>query len=292
MIEMDKEIRKEAFKQYLHYFRIWFIILGILIVLFVAAFVWTGLIHGNNERGNMEAPAQRVYDYANVLTGSERENLELYISKCEEEYRIDLVLVTIEEPIEEKYSTWEYGMRNLADDFYDEHNFGFDKVHGDGALLLDNWYEGQEGSWFSTCGSVYAKFGNYDIECVLDAVDAKIGTDPYAAYKAYVDETCRRMKGVSDLSIPWAVIILFPLAVGVIYAICHLNQKKAEDTTRADTYVSNSSNMMRSQNDAFLRKSLTKRKIETSSSSGGGGGHGGGHISSGGVSHGGGGHRR
>ena len=38
---------------------------------------------------------------------------------------------------------WSTAMRDLADNFYDYNNFGYDKVHGNGVLLLDNAYEGQ-----------------------------------------------------------------------------------------------------------------------------------------------------
>ena len=62
---------------------------------------------------------------------------------------------------------WSTAMRDLADNFYDYNNFGYDKVHGNGVLLLDNAYEGQKGSWLSTCGNVYDYFGDYEIDQAL-----------------------------------------------------------------------------------------------------------------------------
>lgn len=290
---MDKDIRKEAGKQYLHYFRIWFILIGILAVILIIGTIIKSVSGPRSQRGNSEAPIQRVYDYANVLTGSEKENLELHIAECEAKYHIDLVVVTISQPMEDEYTSWESAMMNYADDFYDENNFGYDRARGDGALLLDNWYEGQKGSWLSTCGSVFHRFDDYDIDRVLDAVDARIESSPYAAYKSYVDTTCRLMGGIHSLAIPGGFIAIFPLVVGIFFAIIHLRQKKAEDTTTAETYILNGTNQMKVKTDNFLRKNVTRRKIETSSSGGGrSGGGGGGHVSHSGTSHGGGGHRR
>ena len=70
---MDKEIKIEARKQFLRYFRIWFIIVGILAVVF--AVVAVGNMLGSKGRGNNSAPTERVYDYADVLTDEEEHAL-------------------------------------------------------------------------------------------------------------------------------------------------------------------------------------------------------------------------
>ena len=287
---MDKEIKRLARKNYIKYFRVWFILVGIALAVNVLLTV-VELLTGAGRRGNDLAPEHRVYDYADVLTSQEEEELELYIAENEKTYQIDLVLVTISEDIEGEYSSWDYGMRNLADDFYDENNFGYNKVHGDGALLLDNWYDGQEGSWLSTCGSVYQKFGDDEINSVLRAVYNDVESNPFEAYKAYVDETCLYM--TNGLAFIVGLLELAAVFVPFIYAFGLLHQTPAKDTTKANTYVVNGVARQHVHSDRFLRKSVSKRIIETGSSGGGGShGGGGGHVSSGGVSHGGGGMRR
>lgn len=71
-IKMEKEIKQLALKQYIHYFRIWFIIVAVLIVL-------AGVLAGVNAAGakgirqNNASPEERVYDYADVLTDEEEQ---------------------------------------------------------------------------------------------------------------------------------------------------------------------------------------------------------------------------
>lgn len=297
---MDKEIKREARKQYLHYFRIWFIVVGILAVVFLVAVGVNALTNMSSGRRNMQAPTERVYDYADVLTDAEEQKLRDYIAECESKYEIDLVLVTINEDVESQ-GYWDTVMMNKADDFYDENGFGYDKVHGDGALLLDNWYEdeygSQAGSWLSTCGIVHDRLNDYEIDRVLDEVYYKVESDPYAAYKAYVRTTCEYASGdVVNISIPWWFILLAPAGIAIIYAVSHLIQSKAKDTTTAKTYVEGGKCVVTASSDDFIRKNVVTRRIETSSGGGGGGGHrsggGGSHRSSSGVRHGGGGRRR
>ena len=96
---MENDFKKEARKQYLHYFRFWFIGIGILALLcIVMALVSQG--RKNVPRTNNEAPTERVYDYADVLTDEEEKDLREYIAKMEKRMHIDIVLVTINQSVE------------------------------------------------------------------------------------------------------------------------------------------------------------------------------------------------
>ncbi|MCM1569785.1 MAG: TPM domain-containing protein [Roseburia sp.] len=298
---MDKEIKREAARQYFRYFRVWFIIAGVLLTVWMIFMVGRLLNQKNHISGNDSAPQERVYDYAQVLTEEEEASLRQHIDKREEEYQIHLVLVTTSIDMEGTGSSWEEAMTNYADDFYDENQYGYNMIHGDGALLLDNWYEGQEGSWLSTCGSVERTFSNQAIDRVLDAVGDRVESDPYQAYMAYVDEVCRQMAdadgGVRRVGLSDYIGVLFiATVVALIYLFTNLGQPKAKDTTNAYTYVREKKPVVTNQQDEFIRKTVTHVHIQRSSSGGssrsgssGGGGH---HVSRGGVSHGGGGRRR
>ena len=309
---MEKDIKREALRKFSPHFNIWFIIAGILAVITIGAAVVHALTP-KPVRGNSQEPTERVYDYADMLTEEEEQSLREYIAECEEKIQADIVIVTISESVEydlqdpdlpeafhakEVGSTdWSTAMRDLADNFYDYNNYGYNKVHGNGVLLLDNSYEGQKGSWLSTCGNVYDYFGDYEIDQALYAVDDYIDESPYRAYKNCISYVTRTMEESQEsMPMTFAPWILVGLVVALIYAAVNLHQNKAEDTTATNQYVDGKKPKINDTRDQYLRKNVVTRRIETSSSSGGSshrsGGHGGSHRSSSGVSHGGGGHRR
>lgn len=304
---MNEDFKKEARKQYLHYFRFWFIAVGVLLIATVIAGI-SHYIRINAPRGNASAPAERVYDYADLLTDEEEEKLREYIAKKEKEYKADFVIMTFVQAVEgsdaqEQYgydsADWEHNMMDIADSFWDENGYGFNKsFEGDGSILIDNRYEGQRGEWLSTSGKVENALGIYEVDSVLYAVDDYYDSNPYQAYKAYIDQVCYYLDegivSVSDLGCYWFIAVIISLIVAGIYAASHLKQNKAQDNVAVNAYVAGGRPVMRNKGDDFIRKNVVKRHIETSSggsghhSSGGGGGH---HTSHSGASHGGGGHR-
>lgn len=309
---MEKDIKREARKQYFKHFKVWFIIAGVLAGITIIAAV-IHLITPKTVRNNSQDPKERVFDYADVLTDEEEQSLRDYIAVCEDRIKADIVIVTISESVEydlqnpdlpEEFhakeigsTDWNTAMRNLADNFYDYSNFGYNKARGNGVLLLDNSYEGQKGSWLSTCGNVYDYFDEYEIDEALYAVDDYIDESPYKAYRACVDYVTRTMEESQEAFpmtfFPWIMVGLF---TALIYALVNLKQSKAKDTTTVNQYVVGKKPKINNTRDQYLRKNVVTRRIETSSSGSSGGhhsgGHGGSHHSSSGVSHGGGGHRR
>lgn len=304
MDNMEYDVKKEARKQYLHYFRFWFLGIGILAVCCLALGMVKKL-QVRDTRTNHEAPEERVYDYADVLTDEEEEKLRRHIAKTEAKLKIDIVLVTIDYSVEGseamakyglRHTDWEGNMQDIADDFFDEKGFGYNKSYeGDGVLLLHNWYPGQNGETLSTSGSVEWAFGYPEIDAVFDAVDRYYERDPYRAYKAYVEEMDRQMGHSLSLPFSWGAVIVLPIVIAFIYAVSNSSQKKAEKTVAVNAYVAGGKPELKGKSDELLRKSVATRKIETSSGghsggsrSGGSSGGGGHHHSSSGASHGGG----
>ncbi len=308
---MENDYKYESRKQYLRYFRVWFIVAGILAVICVGVLI-ADYVESRRARTNMNAPTERVYDYADVLTDEQEENLRKLIAQSEQKYKIDIVLVTINQPMEGEqakvdydYSStnWVENMRNTADDFWDKNKYGFNKdFEGDGALLLSNWYERQAGEHLATSGVVEYEFSRDDIDYLLDRVGLYIEKDPYKAYQVYVEALCAEISGAEydDGGFTKVTTALgLPTMVALIYLLVHIYRKKDKDTTTATTYVAGGKPVMNEKSDRFLRKHVTKRRIESNSSGGGGGsrssrssGGGGHHRSSSGASHGGGSRRR
>ena len=300
---MSDDIKKEIRKQYFRYFRVWFIVVGVLLAITVIVGVMHA-INNNMPRTNHSAPAERVYDYADVLSDAEEESLRQRIAEVESKLHIDIVLVTINQPVEGMEAMLQYGfrsadwgqnMQDYADDFWDENQYGYNKgFEGDGCIFVHNWYEGQSGGHLSTSGKVEDTFSTYDIDSVFNAVKRYYATDPCRAYMAYIDTVSSVMSGGGSVPFSFGTAFLISIVSALVYALVNLHQKKAADTTTAATYVEGGKPVMRASSDDFIRKNVVSRKIETSSSGGSGSSHSGGaghHISRSGASHGGGGRR-
>lgn len=305
---MEYDFKREARKQYLHYFRLWFIAVAVLAVI-CAVLGAMKLLESRKGRANHEAPEERVYDYADVLTDAEEEKLRRHIAEKEEKLHIDIVLVTISQSVDGeaakeqygyRFAVWEDNMQDIADDFWDDNKYGYNKsFEGDGILLLHNWYEGQNGEKLSTSGKVEEAFSLHDLNTILYRVDDYYETDPCRAYLAYIDTVERLLdRGAGEQPFAGGLGIIIPLIAALIYAASHLVQKPAQNTTAVNAYVLGGKPDMRRKSDDFIRKTVSSRRIQTSSggsrsggsSSGrsGGGGH---HVSRSGASHGGASHR-
>ena len=311
-MSQDYDVKKEARKHYLSYFKGWFILLGILAVI-CGVMIGGRVLKGKVARTNDEAPDERVFDNAEVLSESEEEKLSKLIKKAEAEIQADIVVVTIDQAVEgsearKKYGyrsdDWDQNMQDLADDFYVENLFGYDEDEYSGVLLLMNWYSDEDGSQrgaaLATDGSVYEKFGDREINQVIDEVVDVIldGGTPYKAYKAYVNKVVDLMDDRLHLAPMWIFVVaalIIPAVVALIFVTSKAISSQGKTTTGVNTYVSENSRN-NTTDDSFIRMTVSSTRISTRSSSsggvtrsgGGGGGRGGSHVSSSGRTMGGG----
>lgn len=287
-------------REYFRYFKWMYIVLG------VTASLWGILSVGHwgisrlfyHERTNQSYVTQeRVFDYGDVLTDREEEKLRRLIAKREEQTGCDIVLITLQESLKEYAREIEpnapYGqfVRIYAEQFYEENHFGYDKPNGDGILLVDNWYREDDGhiyTWLCTTGRVKDKYSDAAVNHILDNVYRYVESDPYRAYKTYINDFYHDMLGIQIFHtyvpgfVPWVI----GLISAAVFVVCNGKSRKGVKTTTALTYTGGVQPQFRVRQDRFLRKSVVSRKIETNSS------HGGGHSGGGGGSHGGGGHSR
>lgn len=292
-------------KQFFRYFRFFF-----LAILILAA-VWGILtaVKGPKEgvvRTNAECTTrERVFDGADVLTDEQEDRLRALIAQKEEETGCDIVLVTLDESLEEYARKYEDSQGPLqpyqytmvyADNFYDEHKFGFDRPCGDGVLLLDNWYREEDGkvySWLSTCGRAESRFSASMIDDLLNEALENVAGDPYGAYRKYVELFAKAMNGENPAAgIPFWMPLLAALAGTAVFVVVNVNANRGSNTTGVTSYVPQNGTRLKRKEDIFMRKTVTRRRIQRDNGGSGGGGGGGHHVSSGGVSHGGGGHSR
>lgn len=287
---------------------VFLIITAVLLVIYLVIWGMKYAVGEEYVRKNSVAPTQRVYDYADVLTDFEEEDLEKLIAKREAQISCDIVLVILNEPLAEYARGYEdhYGFLSeseyvmvYADNFYDEHAFGYDKPFGDVCVFVDNWdrsdsVHGYSYSYLLTSGRAENKLSDKMMDQVIDDVNRKISS-PYSAYKSYVNNIYYYMSGnnMERVGIPFYVIAVIAAIVALVYLIANMAKNIGTKTTVGNTYVNGGRPKMNVMTDQFVRKSVTKRRIQSSSGGGGGGGGGGGHhTTSGGHSVGGrGGHR-
>lgn len=289
-------------RDYFRYFKWVYIILAVTAAFTIALHVghWGVARAMDYQRTNTACETQeRVFDYAGVLSGREENKLRELISKREKQTGCDIVLVTLNEPLEEyaraiepDVSSDEY-VRVYAETQWEEMGFGYDMPDGDGVMLVDNWSREDDGmihTWFCTTGRARDAYYTEDIDHILDNVYRYVEDNPYRAYRTYVNDFYHDMTGwrAFHLGVPGFVPWLIGFVACVIFMCMNWNSKEGKKTTTATTYVAGSQPTFRVSEDRFLRKMVTRRKIQTSSGGGGGShshGGGGGH-------HGGGGHSR
>lgn len=290
-------------REYFRYFKWLYIIFAVLLILFGFLNAGHTIVAGiaDYKRTNAECTTtERVFDYGDVLTDKEEDKLRQLIAKREKQTGCDIVLVTLKESLKDYAReidpsvSYDKFVKIYAEQFYEEHNFGYNKSNGDGVILVDNWYREDDGriyTWFCTTGKVKTAYSDEDIDHILDNVYRYVESDPYRAYKTYVNDFYHDMLGINmiHMNVPGSVPWLIGIITSVIFILINWRAKKGIKTTTANTYVDGMEPQFKVREDRFLRKSVVHHKIQ--SSSGGGGSHGGGH-SGGGGSHGGGGHSR
>lgn len=290
-------------REYMKYFKWVYISLAII----AAVFLLIKGVHSLSakakyyERTNTECTTvQRVFDYADVLTDKEEEKLEELIAKRQKQTQCDIVLVTLNESLKEyarsieAHVSYDEFVRVYAEQFYEEMGFGYDKANGDGVLLIDNWYREDNGkiyTWFCTTGIVKDAYSDADVDHILDRVYRYVETNPYRAYKTYVNDFYDDMTGIRlfHKDVPKGLPIFIGILAAAIFIPLNWKSGSGVKTTTAATYLDGGRERFTNKQDIFIRKTVVKHRIQTNS----GGGHGGGHSGGGGGgSHGGGGHSR
>ncbi|MDD3337463.1 MAG: TPM domain-containing protein [Lachnospiraceae bacterium] len=263
------------------------ILAGLLAMLLVLGMCVPVLAASDSGSGTYESIApsvadttNNVYDFAGLLSDSERADLEKQIADCAEEknYRV-LVVATDDNP----GTAMAY-----ADDFFDFNEFGPDGV----VFLLD--MDNRE-QWISTTGvctadssDKKASYDSGDIDDILDETTSYASDGDYAkCFSAFVKEVNKK-GNILYLLLPtfWSLVISLVLAA-VAFAAMVGKHQMAEPINNAKIEVKTSNMKVGSNSVVFLGNHTTSRRIPRNT--GGGGGGGGMHMGGSGTSHGGGG---
>lgn len=229
---------------------------------------------------SMIALANSTYliDDVNLLTQSQREDLQSKLADLNEITQCDVVILTINS-LGSKTAT-EY-----ADDYYDYNNY-----RDDGILLLISM---EYRDWaISTKGSAISTFSDARQKNIMDDVKLSLGNnDYYSAFNDFVewcDYYLTYTNGNSSTAgfvFEWKwVLISFGIGVVIAFIVVSIMRGKLKSVRyqpAAESYVKRNSLNITRQNDFFLFRRVNRTAIPKSSSGSST------HRSSSGSSHGG-----
>ena len=272
--------------------------------------------------GTYKEGDQRVFDDAELLDELEEQTVQEEIEKTIEKLSMDIIVVTIDDA---------YGKSAMAyaDDYYDEHGFGYGDSYGPGILFLIDM-DNRE-IYLSTAGQAIAQFTDGEIDQMLDSIyywmaegrwyDACMefvyqvdeyadneeldqngyydkDTDTFVEYTEDELKAIRRKEAMERILSPGSILgkLGIAMVIGAVSVLIMRINVNRNTVPGGRVYMKAGSDQIRQRYDHKTNTTVTKRHIprnNTSSGtrSGGGGGHSSVHRSSAGRSHGGGGRK-
>lgn len=249
----------------------------------------------------------RVVDQADLLTPTEEAELEEKALSLWDSCQLDVVIVTVN-------STDGKSVQTYADDYYDEHAYGYGSDYSGILLLIDmdsrEWY-------ISTCGEAIYIFTDYGLDEMGEDILPKLSSGDYhGAFDTWLDlipyyceqyENGKPIDGYvtpdayepesgdeivyydspSPLGSIWVALLVGAVIAAVAVWVMYSQMNTAKAQKNAVQYIKNGSYNLHTHRDLFLysRVNRTPRPKQTSSGSRGGGSSV--HRSSGGRRHGG-----
>ena len=238
----------------------------------------------DNKNNILTTPAidatEKVYDFADLFTDEEEQQLYTKITNYINEYNLDLAVVTIDENNKTP--------REYADDFYDYNDFN----QQGGILFLIDMYNRK--IYMSTTGEAIKMYNDYRINTALDEVYTYMSDEEYyEGTSSYIDKISDyAKKGVptsnneekSLTSSIFMSLLIGLIGTAIIMAILIFKNRMVKKATTAREYLNKNSIKIQNMGEILISSNTTKHEIDHSSSGSST------HTGSSGSSHGGGGH--
>src|SRR5690625_4012021 len=221
-----------------------------------------------------ESSKQRIFDDANLLTTEEIAKLEKLAEKYSVKRERDFLIFTKDN--EEK------DIGKYMDDYYDEHAPGFDKAHGNTAMLGIDVHEMKRDVVLHCFGKAEKYLDSNRLTLIQEQIipDLSDGNyfDAFVSFILLSDKYMNYRPGVNPENPFYKTWVQFAIAIvlGIIVVgmmAYHVNPKM---TTNASTYQDMNRTKVLNKRDRYIRTTVTKRRKPKQSSSGGGGSGGGG----------------
>lgn len=240
--------------------------------------------------------SEKIYDYSDILTMQEEQDLYEKIQKFIDTTKMDMVIVTVDLP----YS-YDKVNEDYAADFYDYNDFGINFDRYSGVLLLRNTYSSDPYFNIYAFGDAQLYFSYNRLENVLDYIYDDLHSGNYydgfskftnkmtSYYNSGIPSEMKSYKVNEDgylykiYTIPYfIVLIISSIVTAITMSIMVKKNKMVVKATKATEYLDRQSIKYTEKHDDFITSHVSSYRISSSS-----GGSGGGFSSSGGSSGGG-----
>lgn len=265
-------------------------------------------INENNLQNVLKTPAvdasEKIYDYSDLLTDEEEQQIKERIDSFIETTNMDMVIVT---------DSFTYSLdsenEDYAADFYDYNDFGMDFENTSGVLFFRNANPTDPYYDVYTFGNAQLYFNQTRYDIILDSIYTDIHEGRYKeGFDRFIDETEKYIlsgkpkelenyyvdkegylqRYPQTYHIPWlGTSVVSTIITAIIMLILIKKNKMVKKQYQAEQYLSKESINITNRKDIFIRSHTTSYTESSSSGSGGGssshsGSSGGGHSSGGG----------
>ena len=217
---------------------------------------------------------QFIYDYADVLTAEEEKELEAVASLLSEERNTAFIIVTTN-------GTDGRSIEKYMGDFYDDQAPGYDKPHGNTAMLTIDF---EERDVYLSGFKLAEKYLDYDrLETIREDITPDLSDGYYYdAFSHFLYAAHEYMGYSPDEVNPNSIFFQwwFQLAVSVVVAgivlFIMISRSGGVVTANGSTYIDNTQSGVIGRRDNYIRTAVTKERKSDDSNSGGGttsGGH-------------------
>ena len=267
-------------------------------------------ITDSNKDDILRTPAvdasEKIYDFADILTEEEEQEIKSRIDKFIERTNMDMVIVTDQFAYSRDSENEEY-----AADFYDYNDFGLNFDNNSGILFLRNKNESDPYYDMYTFGNAQLYLSNDRYDDILDSIYPDISTGKYLTglisfiekaesyvlqgipknmEEYYVDDDGMLQRYPGKYHFPWAMSIIISLVITIIIMTILIHKNKmVKKAYEASEYLKKGSVDINNRKNQFITSTISSYKISSDSGGSGGGGFsshsgssGGGHSSGGG----------
>lgn len=223
------------------------------------------------QEANAQSDKQRIYDFAKILTDNEVANLEKLAAKYSEKRETDFIILTMDDP--------EQDIETYMGDFYDENGLGYNKEHGNTAIIALNMDEKRRDVLLAGFGKAEKYLDPDKLTTIREKVTPSLSEGDYEqAFTSFIKLSAKYMTfkpGTNPANPLYNTWVQLGLSIAIAGAIVWVLARNPgmKVTTNAATYQDEGQTKINHKKDRYIRTTVTKkRKPKPKSNSGGSGG--------------------